>query len=97
MEHDDHDCGDTGCKEKSKLAGELVCLVIERLDGSRLQDAVDVIGQVSAMLQATVYAKMKQSGVELSLLDGWREWRDNLVLDIEEDMARKKGSADGPG
>lgn len=97
MSDEEHDCNDEGCSHKSKLANELVALVLERMDGRTVQDAVDVIGQVSAILQATVYAKMKEEGVELSVIDAWRKWRDEMVLDAEEDMVRRnsKGGADG--
>jgi len=93
---DEHNCDGQGC-EHSKFAWELAGLILERMDGRPIPEAIDVIGQVSAILQATVYAKMKESNVELTMLDSWREWRDGLVLDMEEDMTRKKGSADGPG
>lgn len=98
MSDKEHDCGD-GCEHQSKLADELVDHVLGRLDGFTIQDALGVIGQVTAQLQATVYVKMKEFSVEAAAIDEWRVWRDGLVLEMEESMLRqnKKGGADGQG
>jgi hypothetical protein len=98
MSDDEHDCQNEECHGKATLSNELVALVLERLDGRSIQDAVDVIGQVSAILQATVFAKMKEGGVEATVIEAWRTWRNGLVLEAEEDILRqKKGGADGQG
>ena len=95
MPDETHECNSDGCEHKAKLAWEMAAMVMERLDGRKVEDALDLLGQVSAILQATAYANMKGNSIETSVVDSWREWRDSLVMEMEEDMVRQKKDSDG--
>jgi hypothetical protein len=85
-----HDCGDDNCSGKSELAHEIIDSVLSRLDGQKIQDALDVLGHVSAMLEAMAVSKMKQANIELEVIDGWKSWRNDIMMEMEEDVARRR-------
>ena len=86
---DEHECNDD-CDAKSHEANTLVNHVLETMHGKKIQDALDIMGHVSAALQAVCIKKMKAASIESEVVDSWQKWREDLVIAMEEEMGRIK-------